>query len=545
MVEIEDRAPEIIKDVAAGILHIVQKNLMIFLQARAKGAPEEFAKHVQQQNLTDGWCDSFSDNLRPYVRDLINGTLPGVLGNLTEHISARQAAIEVVAGLTNATAVNAAYEAQLKVLTDQHRDELAAAQATSAMATQEALREQHVQMREAHLSEMDSARVEHAKAISEAASQATANAYTEATIRQQAAVEATRDQVTQYMEGRLDARAEQLLQTATYQEHLVNRRIAEERANIRAEARLMCDDNRNILVDVFKGFEVLQNTIKTKLKQPQPLALSDPSSTVVASVTALSQTSSPPLQPAASSSQSTASFQIVPEPATTQSSTQPGGSLSLLTPQVSQTIYNWQQQAQKASEQPAHDAETVGAMMSTSLPPAAPSIPLLDNSTTNIISAVEDGTNSVATTQSGVVRSAGPGNWLDLGLPNLRVSPVSVLGTTAAQAAMTALADAHASMTAMERTLTVPAPTPAPSATHATSTPLRAPDLVDHPELAGHESVRPGESELAHIATIAPANLPQEDHANDGAESVAPDTDDTATVSGYNERVELEHGNDP
>ena len=100
-------------------------------------------------------------------------------------------------------------------------------------------------------------------------------------------------------------------------------------------------------------------------------------------------------------------------------------------------------------------------------------------------------------------------------------------------------------------------------------------DLVDDPERAGHESVRLAELEppspgnpqssdrpnlaawslqaaisdaeaqqLAHNATIAPANLPQEEHVDDGNYSIAHDTDDTATLSGYNERAENDHGNE-
>ena len=103
-------------------------------------------------------------------------------------------------------------------------------------------------------------------------------------------------------------------------------------------------------------------------------------------------------------------------------------------------------------------------------------------------------------------------------------------------------------------------------------------DLTDDPERAGHESSRLAEQppssgnpqasdrpnlagwsleviirdaedqQLAHNASIAPANLPQDpdrpgEHVDDGNYSIAHDTDDTATLSEYNERAENETGN--
>ena len=323
----------------------------------------------------------------------------------------------------------------------------------------------------------------------------------------------------------MDAHAERLLETDDYTEHLINKRVAEVRATIRAEARLVCDDKTRRLVDVFDGFEVLRATMQAAIGQPTPLSLSQPASSAIASVMPLSQPPSPRAPPAISASQSTASFSVIPVLVGAESCAQP-------------------------------DSEAKAPSL---LQPTAPSFPLLDSLGTNILSAVDDGTNSIATTVTGTVPSACPGSWLDIGDSRHRISPVSVPGTTAAKAA--AAADAAATMTAMERTLTTT--TSHVAGLSAPMSPLSPEnDLVDDPERAGHESVRLDEAQhrrilaashlqavindaeamqLAHNAALAAA--PNANPADDGNETTQ-DTDDAATLSGCNEKAENEHGNE-
>ena len=334
-------------------------------------------------------------------------------------------------------------------MTEQHQAEMAAAQAALASKAQEDVRKTELELRNKHILELDRVRGQNEIAASEAAGQATQAAYTEAAIRQQAAVDAACAKEKAYMEGRMDATAEKLLEKPSYPEHIVNKKVKEAQARIRMEARLVCDDSKAKVVDVFKGFEVLQGALQMAIEQPLAPSLLEPASRPVATVVPLSQPTSPRAQPAASASQSffptsADSYCLVPVLAGAESSAQP-------------------------------DSE---AKAPASIQPTAP---ILHSSIVNLQPAVDDGTASIATT-TGVATV--PSVSLDLADPELRVSPVSFPGIAAARAA--AGADAVATMTALERTLT--STTPLPSATLVPTGTVG--ELTDDPELAGHESVR-------------------------------------------------------